>query len=148
MARFDDETPSENSNLKPTRPALIRELTERKLKQPSGPKKLKKKEKPPWNGLCPILRAIKNPSLVVNRVKNVLNCLARAVVCGDVFKWVMHARNNFVPPCDRTISAKQKSAALCGNGEQSGEHSPSHFSHSHRLKPAEGRTLLSDVAKY
>lgn len=41
-------------------------------------------------GLCPI-HDDKNPSLVVNRQKNVWNCLGACSKGGDVIQWVMHA---------------------------------------------------------
>ena len=41
-------------------------------------------------GLCPI-HDDKNPSLVVNRNKNVWNCLGACGKGGDVIQWVMHA---------------------------------------------------------
>lgn len=41
-------------------------------------------------GLCPI-HDDKNPSLVVNRKKNVWNCLGACGCGGDVIQWVMHA---------------------------------------------------------
>ena len=41
-------------------------------------------------GLCPI-HDDKNPSLVVNRQKNVWNCLGACGKGGDVIQWVMHA---------------------------------------------------------
>jgi len=41
-------------------------------------------------GLCPI-HDDKNPSLVVNRKKNVWNCLGACGKGGDVIQWVMHA---------------------------------------------------------
>jgi len=41
-------------------------------------------------GLCPI-HDDKNPSLVVNRKKNVWNCLGACGKGGDVIEWVMHA---------------------------------------------------------
>jgi len=41
-------------------------------------------------GLCPI-HDDKSPSLVVNRKKNVWNCLGACGCGGDVIQWVMHA---------------------------------------------------------
>ena len=43
-------------------------------------------------GLCPV-HDDKNPSLVVNRQKNVWNCLGACGCGGDVIQWVMHAEN-------------------------------------------------------
>lgn len=43
-------------------------------------------------GLCPV-HDDKDPSLVVNRQKNVWNCLGACGKGGDVIEWVMHAEN-------------------------------------------------------
>ena len=81
MARFDDE--------------FIRRLKEEtdivRLIESYG---TKLKERPGTKGeligLCPI-HDDKNPSLVVNRVKNEWCCLGACGKGGDVFAWVMHA---------------------------------------------------------
>jgi len=81
MARFDDE--------------LIRRLKEEtdivRLIESYG---TKLKDRPGSSGemigLCPI-HDDKNPSLVVNRKKNLWNCLGACGKGGDVFSWVQHA---------------------------------------------------------
>jgi len=81
MARFDDE--------------LIRKLKEEtdivRLIESYG---TKLKDRPgtagEMIGLCPI-HDDKNPSLVVNRKKNLWNCLGACGKGGDVFSWVQHA---------------------------------------------------------
>jgi DNA primase len=81
MARFDEE--------------LIRRLKEEtdlvRLIESYG---TKLKDRPGTSGemigLCPI-HDDQNPSLVVNRRKNVWNCLGACGQGGDVIAWVMHA---------------------------------------------------------
>jgi len=70
----------------------------------------------------------KTRSLVCQPSKERLwNCLGRvAVVAGDVFKWVMHAKKNFVPSpfAGRNYERRKRSAPLAGEWKQSREHSP------------------------
>ena len=80
MARFDDE--------------LIRRLkTETDivaLIESYGTKLKDRGKDGEMIGLCPI-HDDKNPSLVVNRKKNVWNCLGACGKGGDVIQWVMFA---------------------------------------------------------
>jgi len=80
MARFDDE--------------LIRRLKEETdivaLIERYGTKLRDRGKAGEMIGLCPI-HDDKNPSLVVNRSKNVWNCLGACGCGGDVIQWIMHA---------------------------------------------------------
>ena len=80
MARFDDE--------------LIRRLKEEadivRLIESYGTKLKDRGTNGEMIGLCPI-HDDHEPSLVVNRQKNVWNCLGACGKGGDVIQWVMHA---------------------------------------------------------
>lgn len=81
MARFDDEfilRLKEETDI-----VRLIESYGTKLKERPG-------TKGEMIGLCPI-HDDKNPSLVVNRQKNLWNCLGACGKGGDVFSWVQHA---------------------------------------------------------
>jgi DNA primase catalytic core len=81
MARFDDD---ELDDMK-RRTDIVRLITSYgvTLKERGGDELI---------GLCPV-HDDKNPSLVVNRKKNVWNCLGACKRGGSVIDWVMHAHN-------------------------------------------------------
>jgi DNA primase catalytic core len=81
MARFDDD---ELEDMK-RRTDIVRLITSYgvTLKERGGDELI---------GLCPV-HDDKNPSLVVNRKKNVWNCLGACKRGGSVIDWVMHAHN-------------------------------------------------------
>ncbi len=80
MARFDDKTLTKLKTETDT-VALIESYGTKLRDRGKGGEMI---------GLCPI-HDDKNPSLVVNRSKNVWNCLGACGCGGDVIQWVMHA---------------------------------------------------------
>ncbi|TWB87046.1 DNA primase catalytic core [Synechococcus sp. Ace-Pa] len=132
MARFDDETLAKIKS--ETDIVALIESYGTKLKQRPGDELI---------GLCPI-HDDKNPSLCVNRRKNEWVCLGACGCGGDVFKWVMHAEKTSFRHAVELLS-EGKVGALAANGNKA--------ANTRRLtspiaQTAEGRTLLSDVAKY
>lgn len=94
-------------------------------------------------GLCPI-HGDKSPSLVVNRNKNVWNCLGARGKGGDVFEWVKHAERCSFSHAYELLKAGKVGAMAAGGTKAA---------NTRRLESpiaddAEGRVLLADVAGY
>ena len=133
MARFDDETLAKIKS--ETDIVALIESYGTKLKPRGGSGEL--------IGLCPI-HDDHDPSLVVNRVKNVWNCLGACGRGGDVFEWVMHAEKCSFRHAVELLKERQVGALAAGGTKAA---------NTRRLaspidQTAEGRTLLWDVAKY
>jgi len=73
---------------------------------------------------------IKTPRWLFNESRNVWKLLGAAFVAATFSKWVMHAEKQLrFRHCGRTTQRRQSRRASPAQRKQSGEHSPSHFSH-------------------
>ncbi|TWU62310.1 DNA primase [Crateriforma conspicua] len=94
-------------------------------------------------GLCPI-HDDKSPSLVVNKTKNVWNCLGACGRGGDVIEFVMAAEKTSFRHAVELLKERQVGAMAAGGTKAATTRRLA----SPITPTAEGRTLLWDVAKY
>lgn len=133
MARFDDETLAKLKS--ETDIVALIESYGTKLKPRGASGEL--------IGLCPI-HDDKSPSLVVNKTKNVWNCLGVCGRGGDVIEFVMAAEKTSFRHAVELLKEKQVGAMAAG-----GTMAATTRRLASPIAPtAEGRTLLWDVAKY